>query len=188
MIEIAPVTPERFADLADLFESNNATKGCWCMAFVVARSEYYRGRRGGNRARFEEMAATADPPMGLLAYREQRPVGWCALGPRKRYPPAISPRATVLGARDPQEDGDVWLIPCFFVRVGERRRGVTTALLEAAVSLARRSGARAVEGWPLARDAKATDGYLGREQTFERCGFRCVDRPTPRRAVMRLDL
>lgn len=74
MTEIVPVSPERLSDLAELFESNNATKDCWCKAFVVSRSEYYRGRHGGNRAYFEEMTATADPPLGLLAYRDERPV------------------------------------------------------------------------------------------------------------------
>src|SRR5688572_24093040 len=123
--EIVPVTRERLADLADLFESNNATKGCWCMAFIAKRSEYVRGSTGGNRARFEEMTKTVDPPLGLLAFRDGRPVGWCAVGPRSRYPSAISPRATVLAARDPAEDDDVWLVPCFFVRVGSRKRGIT---------------------------------------------------------------
>lgn len=186
MTEIAPVTTERLGDLADLFESNNATKGCWCMAFIVSRSDYYRGRHGGNREQFERMAEAADPPLGLLAYRLGRPIGWCALDPRTRYPPAISPRATILRDRDPDEDADVWLVPCFFVRVGERRRGTTYELLEAAVDLARRYGAKAVEGWPLT-GKPSPDEYLGREQVFAACGFECVRRPTPRRVVMRRD-
>jgi GNAT superfamily N-acetyltransferase len=188
MTEIAPVTTGRLDDLAELFESNNATKGCWCMAYISSRSEYYRGRHGGNRERFERMAATADPPLGLLAYREGLAVGWCALGPRTRYPPAISPRATILRDRDPAEDEDVWLVPCFFVRVGERKRGTTYDLLEAAVSHARTYGAKAVEGWPLTSEHRSADEYLGREQVFEACGFECIRRPSPRRAVMRRDL
>ena len=188
MSDIVPVTPNRFDDLADLFNSNNATKGCWCMAYVVPRTEYYAGRHGGNRERFEAMATNADPPIGLLAYRDGKPVGWCALGPRTRYPPAISSRATILRDRDRAEDDDVWLVPCFFVRVGERRRGLTREMLNAAVELARAHGAKAVEGWPLATGRRTADEYLGREQTFEACGFECVARPSPRRAVMRKDL
>jgi len=140
MTEIAPLTRERLDDLAELFESHNTTKGCWCMAYIVSRSDYHCGRHGGNRERFEQMADTADPPMGLLAYRGGRPVGWRALGPRTRYPPAISPRATILKDRDAEEDEEeyenVWLVPCFFVRVGERKRGTTYELLEAAASQA----------------------------------------------------
>ena len=188
MTDIEPVTSERLDDLAELFETNNATKACWCMAYVVSRTEYYRGRHGGNRERFEQMTATADPPLGLLAYRDGRPVGWCALGPRTRYPPAISPRATILRDRDPEEDEDVWLVPCFFVRVGERKRGTTYELLETAVEVARSSGAKAVEGWPLTSEHRSADQYLGTERLFEGCGFECIRRPSPRRAVMRRDL
>lgn len=188
MTDILPVTPDRLDDLADLFQSNAATRGCWCMAFISTRRELGRGwRDGGNRARFEDMAMTADPPLGLIAYREGRPVGWCAIGPRSRYPRAISPRATVLKDRDPAEDDDVWFVPCFFVRVGERRRGTTYELLNAAVALARSYGARAIEGWPLT-GKPSPDEYLGREQVFDACGFDRIRRPTPRRVVMRREL
>lgn len=185
--KILPLAQERLDDLAELFESNNTTRGCWCMAFIATRSEYVNGGRGGNRAHFEELAMTADPPLGLLAYRDGRPVGWCAIGPRSRYPRAIGPRATILRDRDASEDGDVWLVSCFFVRVGERRTGITYQLLEAAVDLARSHGAKAIEGWPLT-GKPSPDEYFGREQVFNACGFECVRRPTERRAVMRKDL
>ena len=32
------------------------------------------------------------------------------------------------------------------------------------------------------------DDYLGREELFGSCGFSSIDRPTPRRVVMRRDL
>lgn len=185
--EIFPVTPDRLDDLAELFESNNATRGCWCMAFIATRTQYVSGRSGGNRARFEELAMTADPPLGLLAYRDGRPVGWCAIGPRSRYPRAIGPRTTILKDRDASEDDEVWLVSCFFVRVGERRKGITYQLLEAAADLARSYGAKAIEGWPLT-GKPSPDEYYGREQVFAACGFECVSRPTERRAVMRRDL
>jgi GNAT superfamily N-acetyltransferase len=188
-LEIHPVTGERLGDLADLFESNGTTRGCWCMYFIATRAEFGAGWRGGNRRRFDELAVSADPPMGLLAYREGVPAGWCALGPRSRYPRAISPRARILKHRDQDEDDDVWLVPCFFVRKDARRLGTTRALLAAAVDLARRSGATAVEGFPRSDDTgTSAEDYLGRESVFAACGFECVARPTPRRAVMRRQL
>lgn len=186
MLEVDSVTRDRLKDLADLFQSNNTTNGCWCMAFIRKRSEYVRGGSGGNRAVFEEMAQTVDPPLGLIAYVDGKPVGWCAAGPRSRYQPAISPRATILRERDAAEDDEVWLVPCFFVRVGARRQGITRKLLEAAVVLAQSYGAKAIEGWPLTGKPSA-DEYLGREQVFTACGFRPVRQPTPRRIVMRLE-
>ncbi len=187
MTDIAPVTADRLSDLEDLFNSNAATEGCWCMGFIVPRSEYYAGRRGGNRDRFIDLAATADPPLGLLASREGVPVGWCATGPRSRYKVATSNRS-ILMRRDPTEDDNVWLVPCFFVRVGHRRSSLTEELLTAAVEFAERYEAAAIEGWPIANTYDSPTSFEGREHVFERCGFACVARPSPRRAVMRLDL
>jgi GNAT superfamily N-acetyltransferase len=91
--------------------------------------------------------------------------------------------------RAPNEDEIVWLLPCLFVRVGRRGQGVTHALVRAAVELARREGASAIEGWPLAGSARRLDNaFLGREQVFEDLGFSCVERPSRERVIMRLEL
>lgn len=83
----------------------------------------------------------------------------------------------------------MWLLACLFVAAGHRDRGVTHTLVRAAVDLARREGAIAIEGWPLAATVpRSADAFLGREEVFQAVGFGCVDRPTPQRAVMRVDL
>jgi GNAT superfamily N-acetyltransferase len=186
---IRPVTRSRLADLADLFDTNGVTRGCWCMYFIATRAEFGAGYGAGNRAAFEQLAASSVGPVGLLAYADGRPIGWCAAGPRSRYPRTIGARARILAARDPAEDDDVWLVPCFFVRVGERGRGITTALLDAAVELAGAHRAVAIEGFPRAAgQPPSPDDYLGREEVFAACGFTVTDRPTPHRVVMRREL
>jgi GNAT superfamily N-acetyltransferase len=184
-VEIYPLTAERLPDLAELFETNGVTRGCWCMFFLLTGEEFGKGWRGGNRVRFEQFAAGQDPPAGLIAYRDGEPVGWCAMGPRSRYPRAL--RSPVLKGRDPDEDGDVWLVPCFFVRRTARRAGLTRALLAAAVEHAQRYGASAVEGFPLAGDLRRppAEAYFGVEPVFASCGFATVARPTPNRVVVR---
>ena len=98
---------------------------------------------------------------------------------------AVAPRSPVLKDRDPAEDDDVWLVPCFFVRVGARRMGFTRALLTAAVEVAGEHCAKAVERFPLAAGPKVSaDGFLGAEQVFAGCGFTDVARPVVRRVVM----
>jgi GNAT superfamily N-acetyltransferase len=160
------------------------------MWFINTPEEVRTGwRDGGNRRAFEGLAARADPPLGLIAYDGDVPVGWLATGPRSRYPRAIGPRSRILKDRDPGEDDDVWLLPCFFVRVGYRRRGVTAALVAAAVDAAEAHGATAVEGFPIA-DAypKSYDDFVGKQRRFAECGFECVAEPSPRRVVMRRNL
>lgn len=189
-MDVRPATPDRLDDLTELFDSAGITRGCFCMYFLLPRAEFHAGwRGGGNQAAFKELTRQGEAPLGLIAYDDDRAVGWVAVGPRSRYKTAIGPRARVLKDRDKAEDDDVWLIPCFFVRVGARRQGTTGALLDAAVDFARAEGATAVEGFPLSEGAKlGVDGYLGHEPVFRAAGFSVVNRPNERRVVMRKDL
>jgi GNAT superfamily N-acetyltransferase len=91
--------------------------------------------------------------------------------------------------RDPAEDADVWFVPCFFVRVGSRRSGITKHLLDAAAEQAGKYGARAIEGFPLAGNGPhKSNRYLGTEPLFAACGFTPVARPSPQRVVMRREI
>ncbi|HEY6683445.1 MAG TPA: GNAT family N-acetyltransferase, partial [Propionibacteriaceae bacterium] len=189
-IDTRPLGSKDLPDLARLFESQRTTRRCWCMAFCVTRSQFATGwLNGGNQRRFGAMAAASSTPMGILASQGAEPVGWCACGPRSRYVAATSPQSKIMRNRAPDEDEIVWLLPCLFVRAGRRGQGVTHALVRAAVELARGEGASALEGWPLARsERRSDDAFLGREQVFEDLGFNCVERPSPERAIMRLEL
>jgi GNAT superfamily N-acetyltransferase len=125
--------------------------------------------------------------MGILASISGKPVGWCACGPRSRYLAAVNGRSSPLKELDRAEDEAVWLLPCLFVRAENRRQGLTSQLIRAAVELARRDGALAVEAWPSVR-ADRSYGFVGREDVFRDLGFRCVSRTSADRAIMRLDL
>jgi len=156
----------------------------------VTRTQFAVGwLTGGNRHRFETLADAGANPMGILASVAGDPVGWCACGPRSRYTVVTSGRSRIMRDRVRAEDDSVWLLPCLFVRLDHRGQGVTYALVRAAVDLARREGASALEGWPRSgSDRQPADGFLGREKVFEALGFSCVDRPSPTRAIMRLEL
>jgi GNAT superfamily N-acetyltransferase len=186
-VETRPVGPAELADLATLFEQTRNTRHCWCAAFCTTRGQFALGWfHGGNRRRFEAIARGAEVPMGILATVKGTPVGWCACGPRSRY---LVGGAGLLHGRVVSEDDDVWLLPCLFVRPEHRNEGVTYALARAAVELAGSNGATAVEGWPTSTAVgQPADGFLGREKMFESLGFTCTSRPTPQRAIMRLDL
>jgi GNAT superfamily N-acetyltransferase len=187
-VDTRPVGPNDVTDLASLFESQRTTRRCWCMTFCVTRRQFAAGwLNGGNQRRFESMATSSSTPMGILATVADEPVGWCACGPRARYVAATSPRNKIMRNRMPVEDETVWLLPCLFVRAGRRGQGITHTLVGAAVELARREGASAIEGWPLAGSERSAEAFLGREQVFEDLGFSCVERPSPERVIMRLE-
>jgi ribosomal protein S18 acetylase RimI-like enzyme len=86
-------------------------------------------------------------------------------------------------------DDLVWSVTCFVVRVGFRRRGVSTALLDAAVDFAAGHGATAVEGYPVdvvpGERRPASELYHGTRTTFAAAGFVEVGRSASHRPVMR---
>jgi GNAT superfamily N-acetyltransferase len=189
LIEVRPVGPDEVDALGQLFGSARTTRHCWCMSFCTDRVSFAAGWfGGGNRRRFETMAS-GNVPMGVLACAAAVPVGWAACGPRSRYLGATPSRHPLLAQRSRAEDETAWLLPCLFVHPEHRSTGVSHALVDAAVGLARREGAVALEGWPLSeQEARSSDAFVGREQLFDALGFRCVARPVPGRAIMRQDL
>jgi GNAT superfamily N-acetyltransferase len=188
MVELRPVTGKRVEDVGTLFATHRSTDYCWCAWFLIPVKEFHAGTPGDHRARFLETVSDDGPPAGLLAYRDDEPVGWCSTGPRERYARAI--RTPSFAGRDPAEDANVWLVPCLYVRREARRTGVAREMLAGAVELAAEHGATAIEGFPYSGEARrpAADAFVGAEPLFAGCGFRVVRRPSPTRVVMRRDL
>jgi GNAT superfamily N-acetyltransferase len=185
-LEVHPLTPGRWDDLATLFDRPGDARGCWCMHWRVRGRDFDRLWGRGARAAFQEVVA-AGPPPGLLAYRDGRPVGWCAVAPREAFPRVL--RSPVL--RPVDEAPACWAIVCFYVERGERRGGVAAALLDAAVAFAVEGGAEAVEGYPKdTGDARrhANELFVGSVAMFRRAGFEEVGRRSPGRPIMRRPL
>ena len=78
---IHPLTADRWADFEALFGPTGARDNCWCMFWRLTGSAFARNGNAGNRAAMRSLANT-DPPPGLLAYAEDRAVGW--IGRRRR--------------------------------------------------------------------------------------------------------
>ncbi len=181
-LEFHPLTPERWRDLEALFGERGASGGCWCMWFRTQRSQWQRQKGEGNRRAFKGIVDSGEVP-GLLAYAGGQPVGWCAVAPRESY--SALERSRVLKRID---DEPVWSVVCFFVAKPFRRRGVTTALLKAAVDYCKARGARIIEGYPIdPRDSgmPAAFAYPGLAASFRGAGFVEVLRRSEQRPIMR---
>jgi GNAT superfamily N-acetyltransferase len=183
-LQIKPFSPDLTADLARLFGTDRSASGCWCMWFIASVKDYHAAGAAGNRARFEQLARQSAAPLGLVAYRNDEPVGWCAVGPRERFARAV--RTPTLKGHAESSDGRAWFVPCFFVRADARRTGVTRALLARALDLAAEHGATVVQGFPIAGPVRrsGSDAQVGREGVFAACGFTPVHRPSDHRVVM----
>jgi hypothetical protein len=86
------------------------------------------------------------------------------------------------------DDLAVWSLSCLYVRIGYRRRGVTSTLIAAALKAAKRANAPALEAYPFDAGESPSASGTGYCSTFARAGFKTVARRTPARPLMRHDL
>jgi GNAT superfamily N-acetyltransferase len=177
-LDIRPLTPDLWPALEDLFGKKGACNGCWCMYWRIGAA--YRKRSAAkNKAAFCEIVKNGPPP-GLIAFYRDVAVGWCQLTPRSEL--AWLDRQWRLKRVD---DAPVWALSCLYVRIGFRRRGVTTALIAAAVKAAKREKAPQLEAYPLDADKTPSASGTGYASTFARLGFRTVACHVPPRPIMR---
>jgi GNAT superfamily N-acetyltransferase len=175
---IRPLTPAQWPALEDLFGTNGACSGCWCMYWRIG-STYHKRPRAQNKAAFREVVRRGPPP-GLLAFDGDTPVGWCQLTRRDALP--WLDRTWRLARVDAVP---VWSLSCFYVRKDYRKRGVTSALIAAAVQAAKRGKAPALEAYPLDADLTPSASGTGFASAFARAGFKTVARRVPSRPIMR---
>lgn len=189
-ITVLPATPQRWRDIEAIFGAKGCSvaRGCWCMHYrrsgstallssVAKRSEAYR-------AGLKALVDSGSPP-GLVAYRDNVPVGWVSLAPRAEF--SRLERSPVMKRVD---DVPVWSIICFVVPPEHRGQGVARALLQGAIAYARDHGATVVEAYPVDKADPSKDDamWFGAKSMYDHAGFKEVARRKPTRPVVRLDL
>jgi GNAT superfamily N-acetyltransferase len=170
-------------DFEELFGARGACGGCWCMWWRVTQKEFEKQKGERNRQAMKKIVASGRIP-GMLAYHDDRPVGWCSVASREEF--SRLERSRIL---KPIDDESVWSVVCFFIAKSYRRTGVSALLLQAAVESIQRRGGRIVEGYPVEpKKDKIPDvfAYHGLAETFRAVGFREVARRSDTRPIMRL--
>ena len=182
ILEIHPLTAERWPDFEKLFSVHGAPSGCWCMWWRLSRREFRENQGEGNRRAMKTIVESGEVP-GILCYHEGKPVGWCSVAPRKRY--GSLERSPVLKRQD---DVAVWSIVCFFVAKSSREQGVAEELVRGAVEYVKSQGGKVVEAYPTLpkQDRRAPASiYMGVPAIFEKAGFVECARPSMGRVIMR---
>ena len=191
-LRIVPVSEAPWGDVVRVFGTRGDPARCWCQYYKVSNKEWNTAGREKLEQLLREQASEGLRGPGLIAYAGGEPAGWCAIEPRPRIPRILTSKVAKFGRQEPDDDESVWAITCVVVRVGHRRRGISAALVLAAVEEARKGGARVVEGYPVDTSGKSTSSsaklYHGTVSVFEAAGFRIAAKPTTRRAVVRLEL
>lgn len=189
-LDMRPLTPERWRDVETIFNSRGCSvaRGCWCMYYrhSGAAPQPAPGRTVSQQRKAElKRLAEQDPPPGLIAYRDDEPVGWVSLGPREDF--AKLRRSPVM---KPVDEQPVWSIVCFVVPGEHRGQGIARALLDGAIDYAQDRGVDVLEAYPVDTTGRMRDDSLwfGSKAMFDEAGFVEVARRKPARPVVRLFL
>jgi GNAT superfamily N-acetyltransferase len=178
MLEFHPVTHERLSDLARFSERHGKFRYCSCMRWRMTSTGFRQSSKESRIAALNDLVCRAIP-IGVLAYWDGEPAGWCSVAPRETYTALERYRAL------PRiDDSPVWSVVCFFVDSKIRRQGITLGLLRAAVEYARSQGANVIEGYPVEPGPRLYT-YMGSPRTFREAGFSDVTPPGHGRQVMR---
>jgi GNAT superfamily N-acetyltransferase len=181
-LSFKPVTSERWSDLEELFGEHGAYSGCWCMWWRITRSEFDRNHGEGNRRALKRIVDSGTVP-GILAYLQEKPIGWCSVAPREQFP--VLDRSRMLKRVD---DRPVWSIICFFVPRPYRRQGLSSLLIRGALEYAKGQGATIVEAYPVDKESPkntSVEAFTGFAKTFRALGFREVIRRSAWMPILR---
>lgn len=155
------------------------------MYWRLPRGQWSTGKGNKNKNAFKTIVSSNDKP-GVLAYAGKEPIAWCSVAPRAEF--LSLARSRVL---KPVDEKEVWSITCLFVKKPFRRRGVSVALLRAAVEFAGKQGAKIVEGYPTTPTMEKTPDpfmFMGLPSAFKAAGFKEVARRSATRPIMRVEI
>lgn len=188
-VECHAVTPERWDDLVELFAGHGNPGYCWCQTWRIAGSRYRELDSDGRQERMHAQVS-ANVPVGILAYQDGRPVGWCSVAPRETY--GRLERARSIKQVD---DRSTWSIVCFFVLRSARGQGLSGRLIACALDYAHREGAEVVEAYPVEPeitpegqpDYNVSYRFMGFVSMYTRAGFHDSTPQGSQRKVMRYE-
>lgn len=195
-LRVVPANEASWDDLQKVFGTRGTAAICQCQRFKLGPKESFRSfpvEERAARLRVQTNCGQADATTtsGIIAYLGDEPVGWCAVEPRPAYPGLLRVyKVPWEGRSEDRSDESVWAVTCVLVRAGFRGRGIAYELARGAVDFARERGARALEAYPMRRDAGQItwdEIHVGAESIFAAAGMTEVSRPGKRRAVLRVD-
>ena len=155
-------------DFVELFGKRGACGGCWCMAWRQSSAEYAKNKGENNKRAMKKLVGKYEQ-LGIIAYHDGKPIGWCAVSPRENYSKLESSR--VLKRID---DEPVWSIPCFFLAKEYRRKGLSTEILKGVIAYCKKKNVRILEAYPIipySENMPASFAWTGMLSTFLKAGF-----------------
>ena len=153
-LRVVPAREAGWDAVEAVFLAEAGARNCWCQFHILTNADAAHTTRESRRELLHTQVETLDPPRGLVAIEGETPVGWAGVEPRTRVRHALASRLVTKSSPYDAEDPSVWAVYCLLVPPKQRRRGVATALLRAALEHAQAHGATAIEGYPIDTDQR----------------------------------
>ncbi len=172
----------RWNDFEELFGEKGACGGCWCMSWRLKKSDFEKQKGEENKNSMKNLVHQ-NKPVGVLAYIDGTPIGWCAVAPRSEYI-----RLNYSRVLKKIDDEPVWSITCLFLSKEYRRKGISTEVIKAAINYCKQNNIKIVEAYPtVPYENKVPDAFLwtGIPVSFEDAGFKVVEKRSKWKLMMR---
>src|SRR5690606_33039540 len=189
-ITTALASPEVWNDIQHALSGGGDGRSCQCVWPVLTNKEWQTTDLDQRTTLFQQEVASDHPP-GIVVYVDGEAAGWVRIGPRVAQRRLGRTRNIVATTRESLDDDSVCAVSCFVVRREHRGQGLNAALLDAAVSFARESGDRVIEGYPIdtaETNVRVNDLFHGALSTFLTAGFTKIPGPKPDRPLVSLEL
>ena len=180
-----PLTKENWKNFENLFGEKGACAGCWCMFWRIRRKEYNASRGAGLKRKMKKLVQDGTIP-GILAYDNDKPIGWCSVAPREEFP--VLENSKVLKRID---NKPVWSVVCFFIKKEYRKKGLSVDLLNAVKIYVKNNKGKLIEGYPVEpKTGKTADvfAWTGLASAFRKAGFKEIIRRSETRPIMRYSI
>lgn len=178
-----PLSKGNWSKFVQLFGEKGACGSCWCMYYRLKKQDFQEGKHNEGNKNAMKALVLENRPTGMLGFYEGQPIAWCAFAPREDYLKLENSRV-----HKRIDDLPVWSIPCFFIDKNFRRLGVSVELLKAVIKYAVKQGIKIIEAYPtIPTQEKLPDSFawIGLYKSFERSGFKIVDRTSKNRPMVR---
>ena len=181
-LEIYPLDITRWKDFETLLGEKGGCGGCWCMSWRLKKSDFESNKGIENKNAMKSLV-DKNLVIGVLAYFDGIPIGWCAVAPRNVY--VRLEKSRVLKRIDNEP---VWSITCLYIEKTYRRRGVSTELVKGAINYCKINGAKIIEAYPVVPYSnKVPDPFIwtGTPSAFEKAGFIVAEKRSKWKPMMR---
>lgn len=152
------------------------------MAWRLNHAEFEKQKGAGNKRAMKKLVEEKEQ-IGIIAYLEGEPIGWCSVAPREKFIRLESSRVL-----KPIDNKPVWSITCFFLAKDFRRKGLSVDLLKGVIAFCKKRGVKILEAYPIipySKNMPAAFAWTGFVTSFKKAGFKVAKRWSKARPIMR---